>query len=93
FAIDSNGQVYAWGYNGDGQLGLGNGNNTSTPTVISGLSDVIAITGGGGNTTIALKSDGSVWTWGDGGNGMLGDGGSGGRALPGKVDGFSLSVN
>ncbi|MCD1262051.1 RCC1 repeat-containing protein, partial [Paenibacillus athensensis] len=82
FAIDSNGQVYAWGYNGDGQLGLGNGNNTSTPTVISGLSDVIAITGGGGNTTIALKSDGSVWTWGDGGNGMLGDGGSGGRALP-----------
>ncbi|NOU92575.1 hypothetical protein GC093_04925, partial [Paenibacillus sp. LMG 31456] len=64
--------------------------NTNAPAVINGLTDVLAITGGGGNTTIALKADGTVWTWGDGNNGMLGDGGNSGRSTPGIVAGFSL---
>ncbi len=90
FARDTNGQIYAWGYNGNGQLGFGHYSNVDTPTVISGLTDVVAITGGGGNTAIALKSDGTVWTWGDGGYGTLGDGSTGSRLVPGMVSDFNL---
>ncbi|NOU92653.1 hypothetical protein GC093_05335, partial [Paenibacillus sp. LMG 31456] len=64
--------------------------NTNAPAVINGLTDVLAITGGGGNTTIALKVDGTVWTWGDGNNGMLGDGSNGSRSTPGMVADFNL---
>ncbi|WP_165452402.1 S-layer homology domain-containing protein [Paenibacillus thalictri] len=90
FAQDVSGNIYSWGYNGNGQLGFGHSNDTNTPAVINGLTDVIAITGGGGNTTIALKVDGTVWTWGDGYNGMLGDGGNNSRSTPGVVAGFNL---
>ena len=51
-------QVYAWGYNGDGE--------TDVP---SGLTGVIAI-GGGNLHSLSLKSDGTVVAWGDNGSGQ-----------------------
>ena len=77
-ALKSDGTVWAWGYNGSGQLGDGTTNETypygtTTPVQVSKLSDVIAIACGALHT-IALKSDGTVWAWGDNGYGQLGDG-------------------
>jgi alpha-tubulin suppressor-like RCC1 family protein len=73
-ALKNDGTVWTWGSNGFGQLGNGTITNPSiTPVQVSGLSDVVAIASGGFHT-IALKKDGTVWTWGLDDSGQLGDG-------------------
>jgi len=77
-ALKSDGTVWAWGWGYYGQLGNGNfyttGNQgVATPVQVSGLTTVTALAGGGGHS-LALKSDGTVWAWGIGDYGQLGDG-------------------
>ena len=43
FAKKTNGEIYAWGNNQDGQLGIGNTENQNTPIKVDGLSDVSEI--------------------------------------------------
>ena len=89
-ALKSDGTVWAWGYNYYGQLGDGtNTKMSTTPVQVSGLSDVIAIAGGYAHT-IALKSDGTVWAWGQNDSGQLGDGTSTNRTTPVQVSGINL---
>ncbi len=70
FALCSDGSVYAWGSNEFGQLGLGDaevGVNRNTPTLVTSLSDKgVADFGKGHKYSLALCSDGSVYSWGSG---------------------------
>jgi hypothetical protein len=61
------------GYNDPGQLGDGTWTDSTTPVQASGLTDIIAIAAGSTHT-VALKSDGTVWTWGGNFYGELGEG-------------------
>jgi alpha-tubulin suppressor-like RCC1 family protein len=45
-ALESNGTVWAWGFNGDGELGDGSTNTSAVPVQVSGLSGVIAVAAG-----------------------------------------------
>lgn len=76
FYQNKKGQLFAWGLNNHGQLGIGNKENTCTPTLIRELQNeqVIAVDGGE-HHTIALTQDGKVYCWGrnDEGQGGLGD--------------------
>jgi alpha-tubulin suppressor-like RCC1 family protein len=76
-AVLADGSVKAWGNNQSGQLGNGNApNDTNTPVDVSGLgpsSGVVAVSAGDAHV-LALKSDGSVWAWGNNQTGELGDG-------------------
>jgi alpha-tubulin suppressor-like RCC1 family protein len=75
-AIDSNGALWAWGDNEYGQLGDGGAeNNTNRPVQVSMMSSVIAVAGGFDHS-VAVKADGTVWSWGDNEYGQLGDGGT-----------------
>ncbi len=66
YALLADGTVRAWGANGNGQLGVGFGSTTvPTPTLVVNLSDVTAITAGA-FFGVALRSDGTVWAWGNG---------------------------
>src|SRR5437588_12440166 len=65
--------VRAWGSNGYGELGDGTTDNRYTPVAVSGLTGVTAISTGQGHS-LALKSDGTVWAWGDNNTGQAGDG-------------------
>lgn len=87
-AVKSDGTVWAWGYNGYGQLGSGNYNNSPIPTQVQGLTDVVAVAAGSG-FSIALKSDGTVWAWGANMYGQLGDGTTNLKALPVQVKNLS----
>ena len=80
----TDGTLWAWGTNGDGQLGDGGRTLHRTPALVSGLSRVVGVAAGARHS-LALTSDGSVWAWGDNTHGQVGDGGSSDRLLPVRV--------
>src|SRR5439155_1532361 len=83
------GNAWAWGSNGDGQLGNGTDTDSSVPVqVFSGLSGVVGVAGGG-STSLALKTDGTVWTWGYNSDGELGNGTTTNSSVPVRVTGLS----
>jgi len=73
-ALRSDGTVWAWGANNTGQLGNGSTTNRNTPAQVNGLSGVIAIDSGNCGHSLAVESDGSVWAWGSGMYGQIGNG-------------------
>lgn len=88
-ALKSDGTIWAWGYNGFGQLGKGNSvGYTSYPVQVSGLNGVVAVAGGE-HHSLALKSDGTVWTWGSNMTGQLGDGTNTDKYFPVQVNGLN----
>jgi len=75
-AKKSNGTLWAWGFNGSGQLGLGTTSatgDTIIPEQIGTSTDWNTVSAGGAQT-IALKNDGTLWSWGSNQYGQLGDG-------------------
>ena len=73
----SNGIVWAWGLNVEGELGNGTiGGQTATPVKTSGLSNIIEVAAGNYHS-LALRSDGKIWAWGLDYSGQLGNGSSG----------------
>jgi alpha-tubulin suppressor-like RCC1 family protein len=74
-ALLSNGTVMSWGSNGQGELGNGTSVSfTTLPTAVKDLDGVTAIAASF-DTSLALKSDGTVTAWGQNSFGELGDGG------------------
>ena len=55
---------------------------------VSGLSGVVAVAGGRYHS-LAVKSDGTVWAWGNNWLGQLGDGTTTDRSIPVQVSGLS----
>jgi hypothetical protein len=74
-AVKSDGTLWTWGWNGHGQLGDGTTNydGITTPQKVVSDDTWIAVSTGEYHT-VAMKSDGAVWAWGENGNGQLGDG-------------------
>ena len=70
-AIRSDGTLWGWGLNGDGELGLGSTTQTDAPAQVGGLDTWTAVASGYGYT-LALRSDGSLWSCGDNSRGELG---------------------
>lgn len=88
-ALKSDGTVWAWGYNYYGQLGNGvTGMINSVPVQVKNLSGIIGIAANG-NTSYALKNDGTVWSWGINDKGQIGDGSSTARNMPVKTNNVS----
>ena len=65
------GRLLGFGYNNYGQLGTGDNNNATIPTLITTISDVKQVSCGEYHT-IALKNDGTVWVTGRNNYGQLG---------------------
>ncbi|WP_052419747.1 RCC1-like domain-containing protein [Hyalangium minutum] len=88
-ALKSDGTVWAWGYNSRGQLGDGSTSSRFTPVQVVGLTGVVVAVAAGMEHSLALKSDGTVWAWGDNSYGQLGDGTTSSRFTPVQVPSLS----
>ncbi|MEW6556881.1 MAG: hypothetical protein AB1349_05935 [Elusimicrobiota bacterium] len=83
-AIKSDGTLWAWGYNGYGELGLGYTTQRTTPTQVGTASNWSSVSCGVFHT-IAIKTDGTLWAWGDNEYGQLGLGDTTDRWTPTQV--------
>ena len=84
-AIKTDGTLWAWGINNHGQLGLNDTVNRSSPTQIGTGTNWKIFAGGGAFNSTAIKTDGTLWTWGSGANGQLGHGDTVNRSSPTQV--------
>ena len=89
-ALGSDGNLYSWGDNSTGQLG--DGTNTSSDTT-DALRKVIMPADGtkftqfsaGYTYSLAIGSDGNIYSWGNNSSGQLGNGTNDNRPTPSKV--------
>lgn len=76
-ALTGDASVWTWGRNIYGQLGFGDASLRVTPTKLTSLTGIIDIDASTGfedlDHSVALKSDGSVWGWGNDWGNQLGD--------------------
>jgi len=81
-AIKTDGTLWTWGSSGFGQLGTNTTVSRSTPvTTLSGGANWKQVDCGGYHTA-AIKTDGTLWTWGVNSFGQLGDNTTTGRITP-----------
>jgi alpha-tubulin suppressor-like RCC1 family protein len=79
--VTGDGQIYCWGYNNHGQLGIGSiGGDSHVPvqvstSQVSGEAYFIEVSAGE-DYTCAITSEGALYCWGEDTNGRLGDGGT-----------------
>jgi uncharacterized repeat protein (TIGR01451 family) len=100
-AVKSDGTVWAWGGNESGQLGDSTTVTRTTPVQVTGLTNITTVVASDGysfygpngltNVTfsVALRSDGTVWTWGHNWRGQLGDGTTNNSSTPHQVAGLT----
>lgn len=88
-ALTSDGSLWTWGRNDNGQLGNGTFEDCNTPSEIMG--DVVSFSAGSGYSA-AVKKNGSLWTWGWNYDGRLGDGTTEDRSSPVKIMSGAASV-
>lgn len=75
-AVSSSGQLYSWGWNNYGQLGLGNVDSSAIPKRVEVPDLEWTRTFAGGNYSAAVTSTGELFTWGNGRHGQLAHGSS-----------------
>jgi alpha-tubulin suppressor-like RCC1 family protein len=82
--IQTNGTLWAWGYNMDGQVGDGTTINKTVPTQIGMASNWKMVTAHF-NNSFAVKTNGTLWGWGGNTDGQLGDGTIIGKNVPTQI--------
>ena len=71
--LTDQGQVYAFGRNMDGQLGINSRKESKLPTLVTALSDdIVCQIACGGDYSLALCESGTVFAWGNNGAGQCG---------------------
>jgi alpha-tubulin suppressor-like RCC1 family protein len=83
-AVKSDGTLWAWGSNGNGQLGDGSTITRISPVKIGTATNWSKVATNDFHSA-AIKTDGSLWAWGTNYNGQLGDGTTTGRTAPVKI--------
>ena len=88
-ALVADGSYYDWGYNAAGQLGDATTTQSAVPEEVHLPAAVRQVSQGGSGATngqtMAILADGSVWAWGNGSRGQLGQGTRANATSPVKV--------
>ncbi len=92
--IDIDGTLWSWGDNSDGQLGDGTKENKSIPVRVQKKTEEGTFVdnttkwktvSAGGEHTVGIDSDGTLWSWGRNNKGQLGDGSKENKSIPVRV--------
>jgi alpha-tubulin suppressor-like RCC1 family protein len=91
-AVKTDGTLWTWGTGSGGKLGLGNTTNYSSPKQVGALTNwsSISVSKSGALASIqisafGIKTDGTLWCWGDNAAGQLGLGNTTGYSSPKQV--------
>ncbi|MBU1410317.1 DUF4215 domain-containing protein [Myxococcota bacterium] len=90
-ALKSDGSVWCWGRNAQGQLGDGTNVDRLTPVQVTGISGATALSTSG-NHTCVIDGGGGVRCWGSNQFGQLGDGATSDRNTPFSVSSLTSGV-
>jgi alpha-tubulin suppressor-like RCC1 family protein len=86
-AIKTDGTLWTWGGGLYGRLGNGTITDKSSPVTTAGGGNNWCLVTGGYNSTTAIKTDGTLWSWGEGAYGILGNGSEQIYSSPSKISG------
>ena len=97
FAINTDGELYAWGANDRGQLGDGTSENKNTPTRIGITtencpSNWVKVAAGYAHS-LAINADGELYAWGGNYHGQLGDGKNANKNSPVRIGASTNNTN
>jgi len=91
--LKTDGTVWTWGAGGAGQLGDNTTINRSSPVqIMSGSSFTAVAARGAGYGAMAIRTDGTLWSWGSGTGGSVGDGTTISRSQPVQVAGSWTTI-
>lgn len=89
-ALDSDGDVWCWGSNVNGQLGDGTLTNRPTPQKVDGLQNIAAIYSSSSHVCAVRANAGGVSCWGSNSEGQVGNGETGfAQTRPARVPGLN----
>jgi alpha-tubulin suppressor-like RCC1 family protein len=88
-AVKTDHSLWCWGYNGYGELGNGATTDSLVPVQVSGHATNWAAVTAGQYHTCAVKTDHTLWCWGENGYGTLGDGSTTSSPVPVQVSGHA----
>ncbi|ACF14447.1 Fibronectin type III domain protein [Chloroherpeton thalassium ATCC 35110] len=96
-ALDDAGKIYTWGSNNSGQLGNNSTTASSVPVDISSYGaisgkTIVAVAPLGQSSSMAMDSEGTVYTWGAGHIGQLGNNSTTNSTVPILASGLSLDA-
>ncbi|QCD84861.1 Ultraviolet-B receptor UVR8 [Vigna unguiculata] len=90
-ALTSSGQLFGWGWNKFGQIGVGNNLDCCSPVQVKFPYDQkVHQVSCGWRHTIAVTERENVYSWGRGANGQLGNGETRDRNVPTIIEAFSV---
>ena len=90
-ATRTDGTLWSWGINTNGQLGLSNNTNYSSPTQVGSDATWSRVTNGSAGSTFGLKTDGTLWSWGYNVYGQLGQNNTTNVNSPSQIPGTDWS--
>ena len=85
--LRSNGTVWSWGCGNDSQLGHGTITDRTSPGLVCGGATTWCQISAGTNHNLAVRTNGTLWAWGSGLSGKLGNNGTTASNVPVSVVG------
>jgi alpha-tubulin suppressor-like RCC1 family protein len=92
-AVKNIGQLWSWGTNYAGQLGQNNTTARSSPVQVGALTDWATPSTNGAQFSSCIKTDGTLWSWGNNISGVLGLGDAAVRSSPVQVGSLTTWAN
>jgi len=97
-ALSNNGEIWAFGKNQNGELGIGSTADLSIPATVQHpenghpLSDIVFIASGASHS-LAIQNNGTIWAWGNNKYGQLGNGTQNNQLFPKTIDNTNIPVD